>query len=240
MSGRRIPDPPTPDAEGRQLTLDLPHRPAMARDDFLVAPSNELAVAWIDRWPDWPVGGLVIHGPQGCGKSHLAAVWSARAGAATIRSLTLSDTPGIAPPDGAVIVEDVDRLVSGHADAQEALFHLYNRTVGGGGALLLTASRAPAGWDIALADLRSRMNALPAAAVEAPGDDLLEALLVKHFADRQIRVGSDVVRYLVTRTERSHEAIRRLADRLDRAALASSRTITIRFAREILEADEAG
>lgn len=235
MSGRRTDDPTARGGESRQLALDLPHRPAMAREDFLVAPSNELAVAWIDRWPDWPVGGLVIHGPRGCGKSHLAAVWAARAEAGTIRSL---DVAGTASSVGAVIVEDADRLVSGYAAAQEALFHLYNRTVGGGGALLLTACRAPAGWDIALADLRSRINALPAAAVAAPGDDLLEALLVKHFADRQIRVGHDVVRYLVARTERSHDAVRRLAARLDRAALAGGRTITVRFAREVLEDEE--
>ncbi len=202
-----------------------------------IAPSNELAVAWIDRWPDWPVSGLVVHGPEGCGKSHLAAVWAARAEARTVGPGGLAGDPGTATLDGAVIVEDADRQVGGDRAAQEALFHLYNRTVGGGGALLLTARRPPNLWDIALADLRSRIAALPAAAVEAPGDDLLEALLFKHFADRQIRVGPDVVRYLVARTERSHAAVRRLAARLDRAALATSRTITVRFAREILEAD---
>ncbi len=231
MSGRE------PPGGGRQLALALPHRPAMAREDFLVAPSNELAVAWIDRWPDWPMPGLVIHGPEGCGKSHLAAVWAARADAVTVGGRDLARQPGPAlPRSGAVIVEDADALVAGDGAAQEAVFHLYNRIVEAGGALLLTARRPPPTWEIALADLRSRLNALPSAAVAAPDDALLEALFVKHFADRQIRVDRAVVRYLVARTERSHDAVRRLVARLDQAALAAGRTITVRFAREVLEA----
>jgi chromosomal replication initiation ATPase DnaA len=230
--------PGTPD-RGRQLALALPHRPATAREDFLVAPSNALAVAWIDRWPDWPMPGLVVHGPEGCGKSHLAAVWAARADATVLDTGDLVRPGGTPPRRGAaVIVEDVDARVAGDGAAEEGLFHLYNRIVDAKGALLLTGRGAPARWGIALDDLRSRLNALPSAAVSAPDDALLEALFVKHFADRQIRVGRDVVGYLVTRSERSHDAVRRLVARLDRASLADRRTITVRFARRVLETEQ--
>jgi chromosomal replication initiation ATPase DnaA len=230
--------PGTPD-RGRQLALALPHRPATAREDFLVAPSNALAVAWIDRWPDWPMPGLVVHGPEGCGKSHLAAVWAARADATVLDTGDLVHPGGTPPRRGAaVIVEDVDARVAGDGAAEEGLFHLYNRIVDAKGALLLTGRGAPARWGIALDDLRSRLNALPSAAVSAPDDALLEALFVKHFADRQIRVGRDVVGYLVTRSERSHDAVRRLVARLDRASLADRRTITVRFARRVLETEQ--
>ncbi|MGB8274330.1 MAG: DNA replication protein, partial [Alphaproteobacteria bacterium] len=69
---------------GRQLPLDLPHRPALGLEDFLVAPCNVGAVRWIDRWPDWPGPVLAITGPSACGKTHLAHVWQARSGAAML------------------------------------------------------------------------------------------------------------------------------------------------------------
>ncbi|MBM3560518.1 MAG: DNA replication protein, partial [Alphaproteobacteria bacterium] len=63
----------------RQLALDLGHRAAFGREDFLVAACNAAAVHWIDLWPGWPAPGLALWGAPASGKSHLAAVWQARA-----------------------------------------------------------------------------------------------------------------------------------------------------------------
>ena len=219
-----------------QLPLDLPHRPAMAADDFLVAESNRAAVAWLDRWPNWPAPALAIHGPAGCGKSHLAQVWRARTGAPLVRpaDLDIATLPGLLPAAVPAVVIDDALGVAGDPVRERALFHLYNLARDAGGHLLLAATTAPSQWGLTLPDLRSRLNAAPAVALGPPDDALLAAVLVKLFADRQIRIGTEVVEYLVVHMERSFDAARTLVARIDAAALAARRRITVPLAREIL------
>lgn len=215
-----------------QLAFDLGHRPAHGREDFLVAPSNAEAVGWLDRWPDWPAPALTIYGPTGCGKSHLAQVWRARSGAvsfdrAALRVASLADRLG---PARAAIVEDGD--LDGD---EEVLLHLYNVLAERRGYLLLTARTAPSRWPLRLADWRSRVVAAPAVAVAAPDDTLLAGLLVKLFADRQVRVSAELIAFAVARMERSFEAAHALVNALDKAALAAARPITVPLARTVFD-----
>ena len=222
-----------------QLVLDLPTRPALGREAFFVAPANRLALALVDSWPAWPGGRLAVTGPEGAGKTHLAHVWAARAGARlvaarNVATLDLATLPG----DAAVAVEDVDRLAAlrtRRAAAEEALFHLCNHLAGGGGSLLLSGRRAPARWTIRLPDLASRLRAATVAKLEAPDDALLAALLVKHFADRQVAVAPGLIDWLVSRIERSSAAAEAVVAALDRAALAGRRPLTARLAAEVLQ-----
>lgn len=216
-----------------QIPLDLGHREALGRDDFLIAPCNESAVAWLDSWPGWPGPALCIHGPEGCGKSHLAHVWQARSGAAPVDGASLAE---YGPADllgeaMAVVFDDADE-----ATDEVALFHLYNLLADRQGHLLLTAKTPPARWGIGLADLRSRLAAAPAVQVGAPDEGLLGAVMIKLFADRQIHVDHDVVMYLLTRMERSFEAVREAVEAIDRAALAAHRKVTVPLVREVLQA----
>jgi chromosomal replication initiation ATPase DnaA len=133
----------------------------------------------------------------------------------------------------AIILDDADGLFAG-SEAETSLFHLLNRLVGTRGRLLLTARTAPARWDLSLPDLSSRLNALPMALIGAPDDSLLSALLLKQFADRQLQVGDDEIRFLVARMERSFDAARRIVGAIDRRALAEGRPITIPLLRSLL------
>ena len=214
-----------------QFALDLGRRQALRRDDFLVAPCNSDAVAWLDRWPRWPGRGLVVHGPAGCGKTHLAHVFRARSGARIARASEVAASDAYARPAD-LVVEDVD---SG-ADAQ-ALLHAYNAAVERGGSLLMTSRRPPRSWDADLPDLRSRVNALGSVAVGLPDDALLAAVLAKQLADRQLRVGNAVVTYLVRHMERSFRAARDIVEALDERSLADRREITVPLARRMLAHD---
>ncbi len=217
-----------------QFAFEFLHRPAFGADDFLIAPSNEAAVAWLDCWPDWPSPAAVLHGPPGCGKTHLAHVWQARSGAVLRPAAAL--TPDAVPElagHAAVVVDDAERA------AERPLLHLLNLMVERGGHLLLTAPAPPARWTTALPDLRSRLVALPEIAMLAPDDALIGAVLLKLFADRQLGVGEDVVVFLLHHMERSFAAARRLVAALDRAALVAQRRITVPLAREVLAAEEA-
>lgn len=215
----------------RQQPILLPHQTAFGRPDFLVSDGNRAAVGWLDRWPDWPAPVLVLHGPAGCGKTHLAHLWCARsrarliAGAAVEARVPLS-LDGADPPH--VAIDDAERAV------EPALLHLHNICLERGGSLLLTARRPPGAWRVGLPDLRSRLRAALAVGIEAPDEALLGAVLVKHFADRQLRVAPPVIAYLLARMERSFAAAADIAERLDRMALAARRPITIPLARQML------
>ena len=206
-----------------QLALEWPHRAALAREDFLVAPANEAAVGWLDSWPDWPSYGLVVHGPEGSGKTHLAQAWRARSGAVP---------PSEELPGRAWVLEDADRT----APDETAFFHLLNRVAEARGHLLITARVPPARWNLRLPDLASRLRALPAVALGMPDETLVEAVLVKLFADRQLRVSPETVRYVARRLERSLAQAARVSEALDKAALAQGRAVSVPLARDVLAA----
>jgi chromosomal replication initiation ATPase DnaA len=212
----------------RQLAFDLGHRAALGAADFLVAASNEEAVGWLDRWPAWPAPALVLSGPPGSGKTHLAHVFEARSGALVVTPdrLTAERVPEFARD--AVVVDPAEEA------AEEPLLHLFNLVAERRGALLLTGRTPPVQWPLRLADLRSRLLASPAVALKAPDDALLGAVLVKLFADRQLAVGEEVVAFLLREIERSFEAARRAVALLDAAALAAGRAVTVPFAKEVL------
>ncbi len=216
-----------------QIPLDLGHRPALSDGDFLVAPCNAEAHAWLKRWPNWPGPSSVVYGPAECGKTHLAHLFVAVSGAVTLSgaALTVADPPRLLGQARAVVVEDCDR---GSLD-EAALFHLINLTKESCGFLLLTGREAPSRWKVRLPDLRSRLNAMPALAIGAPDDEVLAAVLVKLFADRQVKIGEELVTYLLGRMERSFAAAAGLVERLDHAALAGRRAVTVPLARSVLE-----
>ena len=218
-----------PGVLARQLAFDLPHAESFRRDDFLASPANAAALALVERWPDWPGRLTAIVGPRGAGKSHLAAIWAERAGARIVAAsaLTRAEVPA-ALATGALAVEDVAPGID-----EAALFHLLNLAREDGAWLLFTAAQRLDGPGFALADLVSRLRAVPAATLAPPDDALLSAVLIKLFADRQLAVDEGVIAYLLPRMERSFAAARRTVAKLDAAALSRGRAVNRALAAEI-------
>jgi len=221
-------DPP------RQLAFDLDPAENFSREDFLRGPGNAAALDLVESWPNWPSRIIALVGPEGSGKSHLAAIWATAAGGRRLASGAL-DEAGVpaALSTGALVVER-----AGVDDAQDiderAMFHLINLAQEQRAFLLLTARSAPAGWPIRLPDLASRLRALPAITLAAPDDGMLRAVLVKLFADRQLEVDDGLINYLMVRIERSFAAARAVVTELDREALRLQRPVTRALASEIL------
>lgn len=215
----------------RQLAFVLPHEESLTRDNFLEGPANAAALALIDAWPEWPSRTMMLVGPEGSGKSHLAAIWAELSGARSTAARTLSavNVPG-ALATGALVVEDLRR---GDFD-ERALFHLLNLAREDAAFLLLTSRVPPSALEVELRDLRSRLRALPVVSLLPPDDHLFRALIVKFCADRQLSVDEAVVSYLANRIERSYAAARDTVALLDREALRLGRPITRALAAEIL------
>lgn len=222
----------------RQLPLDLGHRPALGRGDFLVAPCNEVAVAWIDRWPDWPAPGLALFGPAGAGKSHLTGVWLREQGvfALTEADLDAAEPPALLSTAAGIALDDLEETLRDRPERERQLFHLFNAATASGGRLLATGRRPPARWRLTLPDLASRLASLVAIEIKGPDDALLEAVLVKLFADRQLAAKPEVIHFLSARMERSLAAAGALVAALDQASLARRREVTVPLAREVLAA----
>jgi chromosomal replication initiation ATPase DnaA len=217
--------------EPRQLAFALPHAESLTRDNFLEGPANAAGLALVDSWPEWPNRIMLLVGPEGCGKSHLAAIWAEQAGArsTSAHALTPASVPA-ALATGALVVEDLNP-----AEVDErALFHLMNLAREDEAFVLITARLPPSAFQIELRDLRSRLRAVPTVPLLPPDDALFRALIVKFCADRQMAVDESVVSYLATRIERSYGAARRAVELLDSEALRLGRPATRALAAELL------
>lgn len=214
----------------RQLILDLARAPSFAPDDFLVAPSNADAHELIVRWPDWPNRTLLLVGPPGSGKSHLAAIWRARSGA---RSLDATQTCVASLRDAPILacLEDADRA----AIEEASVFHLLNAVVETSGSLLVTARRPPDLWGLQTRDLLSRLRLAPCVRLGQPDPGLVKAVIVKLFADRQILISEDVVAYAALHCDQSLAAVAAFVSAVDEEALAAGRRITRPLAARTLD-----
>lgn len=226
------------DATFAQIPLDLKHRTAYGREDFLISPCNQDAAAWIDKWPEWSAPALILYGPAASGKTHLGAVWATKSKSAILNpdDIVQNDAEAISKISDNLVIRQAHLLIGDRA-SEEKLFHLYNMAKEAKRSLLLT-SRAPAnGLTFTVPDLSSRLRAAPCIAIQSPDEPLLTALLVKLFRDRQINVSQELIQYIMPRMERSFAAAQDLVIKADKRALAEKRNITIPLIREILMAE---
>jgi chromosomal replication initiation ATPase DnaA len=212
-----------------QLPLEFRHEAASGRDDLVISDPVSAAASIIDRWPDWPSPVVIITGPEGSGKSHLAEVWVRNSGATRVQAVPGSDAVTLAG-EGPVLVEDADR--DGFDETE--LFHLINAVRSAGTNLLITARRWPMAWGVTLPDLASRLKAATTVEIGPPDDLLLSQILLKLFADRQLLLDDKIIAYIVPRMERSLAAAQAIVERLDRLALARGTRINRALAAEVL------
>ncbi|ANK91040.1 MULTISPECIES: DnaA regulatory inactivator HdaA [Rhizobium] len=214
---------------GEQLPLAFSHDAASGRDDLLISERLAAAVSIVDAWPAWPSPVVVLAGPVGSGKSHLARIWQELSGAVSIHPELGSDA-AVAAAAGPVLFEDADRL--GFDD--NALFHVINSVRENATSLLITSRLWPISWPVLLPDLRSRLKAATVVEIGEPDEALLSQVIVKLFADRQLYIDDKLVLYIVNRMERSLNAAQMIVERLDRLALSRGTKITRALAAEVL------
>lgn len=219
------------DAAMRQLAFPFSGAPAMDEASFFVSDCNREAHGWIMRWPRWLSYGLILHGPSGSGKTHLAHIWRQHADALmlTPQQLEHGMPQSVVERAQNMVLEEADRIRS-----PDTLFHLLNWAREQRVFLLLTSTQPAGNWPYTLPDLCSRVAALPTSALNPPDDSLLAALLTKLFADRQLIASAPVLEWLVTHLERSFISASQAVEKLDAAALAEGRALTLPLLRRVL------
>jgi chromosomal replication initiation ATPase DnaA len=217
----------------RQLTFDLPARNGFTRADFFPSASNRAALAMVDDWQNWHGGRLMLIGPKGAGKTHLAHLWAHDAGAQIVQAVDLAQVD-LRDLGAKVAVEDAHQITP---EGEIALFHLYN-LLSNQGNLLITARSIPRDWGIGLPDLLSRVQTISIAQLISPDEALMAAVLIKLFSDRQIAVPPNLIAYLTPRIDRSIGAARDLVAQLDALALSLGRPVTRALAATLLEAQD--
>ena len=221
------------------LSLDFPHYSYMGKEDFIVSSCNKEAFAAVNQWPNWPFFALCIYGPENCGKTHLAHIFSDNISVKehypyqipriNASKITIDMPPLLFGKHHCLVVEDLNENID-----EEAIFHLYNMYRNEGGYILFTARQAPARMNIKLPDLRSRLNIIPSIEINEPDDELLSALIIKLFMDRQITVSLDIVNYMLINMQRSFAYAQKLVDKIDNISLAYKRAVSITIVKEAI------
>jgi chromosomal replication initiation ATPase DnaA len=213
-----------------QYILPLTNRPVLDAGNFIVARSNQQAVEFIRRWPDWPSTAAALFGPKACGKSHLATIWADMAQASIISAAELIPATGRKSASTSLVIEDLDRTPA-DATRDHLLIGLLDRP---GVSVLLTGRTPPAQWPAATGDWHSRLQSLIAFQMWSPDDEFLSALVQRHFAERQLHASASVVNHILAHVERTPDAIAGFVDSIDHKALSEKRPLSLRLVMEML------
>ncbi|NNC73755.1 MAG: chromosomal replication initiator DnaA [Sphingomonadaceae bacterium] len=178
---------------------------------FIIDDSNVEAVRHLEHWSLWPVRVSLLTGPRKSGKTTLGRMFARKSGGRLIDDADLSD--------------------------EEPLFHAWNLAQAEKRPLLIIADAPPPRWQIKLPDLRSRMAATPKTAIGDPGDMLIEARLQRHFSSQGMNVPQNAIDYVLKRMDRSHFALHRLIETLDRLAFERKSRITLALAKMAMAED---
>ncbi|MDF2964854.1 MAG: hda [Rickettsiaceae bacterium] len=217
----------------QQLLLDFPHNKQYFKEDFITTEANQIAYDYITNWPEnWGVNpykyAIIISGPAGCGKTHLAHIWQRESKAYFISpnedlSVKLSHYESF-------ILEDIDNKIWD----ETYLFHIFNQLHEAKKYALFTTQLRPVEISFILADLKSRLNSLFSLNITCPSDELMKIMLLKHFSERELKVSLDVVNYLASRIPRTFSEVTNIVDLLDKTALLQKRNITIPLVKDVL------
>ena len=217
-----------------QIPLSFEITPSKGRDDLIVSQSVQGAITMIDQWPNWPSHLVVLAGPTGSGKSHIAHIWQQKSDAKLIALHNNTDDLVDLVKTTPVLIENIDQLLASSQADETQLFHLLNAAKEAGSFVLMPARSWPASWPVGLPDLASRIKAATIVEISEPDENLLTQVIFKLFADRQVEIDEKTVNYLVLRMERSLAVASNIVEAMDELALSKKTPVSRSIAAEVL------
>lgn len=235
-------------SKNKQLPIDFAHKVFYERQDFMIAKSNIEAIKLVDSWPNWMNFAVCIYGHEGCGKTHLAHIFTENVYRKTnlpykipmvkAQYIRLDNVHKLFEENKCLVVENLNEDIN-----EEAIFHLYNLYRNEGGFILFTSLQAPARMDFKLPDLQSRLNSMPAVEIKEPDSELLSAVIIKLFNDRQINISPEIISYISNNAQRSFAYIKKLVAEADSISISRKRAVSVPIIKDAissLERDNQG
>jgi len=217
-------------SELNQLLLDFDHKIEFNEHDYYVSKSNYFAFNLIQNWTKWEKKILNIYGDTFSGKTHLAKIFQNKSKALYLtdndvneeifKKIKLSEC---------IVIDDFEKIKN-----ESLLYSLFNLIYQDNKYLLILSNIAISDINYSLDDLNSRAKNCIFAKIENPDDDLIFAIIVKSFSDRQIKLEKKFLEYIIKRIERSYGKIYEFIYKVDELSLKKKKPINLKTIKEIL------
>jgi len=217
-------------SELNQLLLDFDYKTNFNEHDFYLSKSNSNAFNLINRWPDWDKKILNISGEKFSGKSHLANIFQLKSKAFLIKGNEIDNSifKSIKLHES-IIIDDFEEC-----NEEEILYSIFNLIDQDSKYLLINSLKPINEIKFGLPDLTSRSKNCLYAVIENPDDELLFAIILKNFSDRQIKIEKKIINFIISRIDRSYRKIDEFIYKIDELSLKKKKPINFKTIKEIL------
>ena len=213
-----------------QLIFKFPFTVNYFEEDFYVSTNNFNAYKLIESWPKWSSRYINIFGPSGCGKTHLTNIFKKKINSFFIQASEIKNNslPLIKLKE-CLIIDNYKNNI------EEKLFYtILNQCHQSNQYIIVNSLKPIKSFEIKLNDLQSRFDNFINIEIDLPTDDLIRVILSKNFSDKQVKVDSKLLEYILKNTHRSYEDIFDLIDKLDSLSLSTGKSININLIKKVL------
>ena len=217
--------------EQNQLLINFNLKKDYDEQDFYVSSSNKYAFNIINGWPKWLKRTVNLYGEQYSGKSHLSKIFETKTTCLNIESINFTNEILLKfKTKQALIIENFNYNIP-----EKLLYSLINIVEQENKYLLITSLKPINKFDFKLKDLNSRINYCLFVEIGAPDDELIYALIVKNFSDRQINIDKKIIEYIIKRINRSYKDIFLFIYKVDQLSLQKGKPINLSIIKKILK-----
>ena len=213
-----------------QQLIDFGISESFDENDYYVSKSNYFAKNIIDVWPNWEKKIVNLSGEKYSGKTHLSTIFKIKSNAMylyskkvndhTLKQIKLSDN---------IIIEDLDESFD-----EKLLYSIFNLVEQDNKYLLVTSKKPVDTMEFSLPDLISRLKNCIIAKIDQPDDDLIYAIILKSFSDRQIKLDNKIIDYIIKRIARSYSKMHEFIYKIDELSLKKKKSINFKIIKEII------
>ena len=221
-----------------QLALPLTFKTLKNRENFLVSECNQSAVKLIDNIDFWKnskkinsIPAILIHGPAGCGKTHISSIFEQQNSCITLSSITTKDIRLAEKGNNFII----DNFFPGKSFSPEIVMHFLNEVTYNSGSVLFLSRFSAFDMQWELDDLNSRLRSIMSCEIKLPDEILLYSFLVKYADDKKLILTDKQCIYIIERVERSFETIIKIIDNLDRVSLEIKKKLTFDNIQDVID-----